>query len=474
MTKPLSIKLRLSLLVSLPTLAIIAVVSIAAYVELEEALLRNVDEILRAEGEGIMATLDEPESSEYRETELRSIIGNGKPRYPVWCRVWMDGSETDLFARGALDDAEAERLLHPAKEEQPNVGESSFFNVGREADRNRQSPSRMMWMRRLRHGEIVNVLVGRSTHYVYHELGEFYRFLLIIGVSLTLLTMWLVHVLIGWGLLPIAQAGVQLQTITHKSLGQDRARAAIVPELKPFMKALDDMLTRLDEAMRRQEQFIADAAHELRTPVAIIKSTLQTTRLQRRGVAEYEESIEETLQDIGRLERLMEQLLSLARLERPDKVGSFVEVRLDTLLGETIGVFQARAAEQGARIVFQKSSPVSLRGDESQLRQLFSNLLDNALRHGPSKGTVRVALEGLMDHRITVSVHDEGGQIPADALPHLFDRFYRVDSSRSRISGGSGLGLAIAREIVRRHGGDIRVTSDPQHGTLVVVHLPKN
>lgn len=470
--KPLSIRLRLSLLVSLLTLAIIVVVSISAYVELEESLLRNVDDILRAMGEGIVVTLDEHDSKEQREAEFRSIMGNGKSRDAVWCRIWLDGSEADLFAWGTSDNPEARQWLHPPKEMQPRVGEFSFFGMGREVRRERQSPGRAVWVRTLQKGEVVNVLVGRSTHFVYHELGEFYQFLLIIGASLTLLIFFLVPVLISLGLRPVAQASVQLEAITHKSLKRDRLKAGIVPELKPFMTALDDMLARLDEAMRRQRQFIADAAHELRTPVAIVKSTLQTTRLQHRSATEYEESIEETLQDIGRLERLIEQLLSLARLEGSDEQSSSVEVRLDALLGETVGMFEARAAQQGSRILFPKPPATWLRGNEGQLRQLFCNLIDNALRHGPAKGTVRIELEDGAGNQACVSIRDEGGQIPAEALAHLFDRFYRVDSSRSQTSGGSGLGLAIAREIAHRHGGDIEITSDRQDGTRVVVHLP--
>jgi len=104
---------------------------------------------------------------------------------------------------------------------------------------------------------------------------------------------------------------------------------------------------------------------------------------------------------------------------------------------------------------------------------LFGNLLDNAVRYGPPGGTVRVTLENSSDRRVTVAVHDDGGRIPPDALAHLFDRFYRVDSSRSQASGGSGLGLAIAREIALRHDGNIAITSDAQTGTSAIVHLPR-
>ena len=106
------------------------------------------------------------------------------------------------------------------------------------------------------------------------------------------------------------------------------------------------------------------------------------------------------------------------------------------------------------------------------MRRLFSNLLDNATRHGPEGGSVNVSITQAAVGTVQVSVHDEGGRIPAAALPHLFDRFYRTDQSRARATGGVGLGLSIAREIALRHGGDITVTSSPELGTIFSVSLP--
>lgn len=470
--KPLSIKLRLSLLVTLLTVAIIVVVSVVAYVQLEESLLKNVDEILRAMGEGMAAILDDAQDSEAREAELRSILGHRDTRSSAWCRIWADDGDRDWFVSDLPEDSHREQLLDPPLSERPEVGEISLFNLGGPNGQGRKAPYRALWIRRVQEGEVVNVLVGRSSRYVYYELSEFYRLLLIIGGGLTLLAFLAVPVLISWGLRPVAQAGAQLQAITHKSLGRERERPEVAPEVRPFMSALDGMLARLDQAMRQQKQFVADAAHELRTPVAIVKSTLQTMNLRPRTVAEYQESVDEALQDIGRLERLIEQLLSLARLEGPDRLRSSVELRLDALLGEMAEMFDARAVRQGGRVLFLQADAIWMRGDENELRKLFRNLLDNALRYGPPGGTVRVMVDEA-DREVVVRVHDEGGQIPPEALTHLFDRFYRVDSSHSQTSGGSGLGLAIAREIARRHEGDITITSNPRTGTVVSVHLAR-
>jgi len=471
--KPMSIKLRLSLLVSLLTLAVILMLSIIVYVEIKESLLRSVDTILRTTGNAIVASFEEGDSWEERENDFRSVMGNPNTGDFAWCRIWLEGSEKDMFSSGLLNYPHRSSLLERLPEEEPEVGQTSLFSTTAMIDQHDEYPFRVLWTRRIEAQQIINVLVGRSSHHVHHELVEFYQLLLVVGASLTALAFLVAPILASWGLRPIAQASAQLRKITHKSLKQDREDHEPAPELKPFVAALDDMLARLDKAMRQQEQFIADAAHELRTPVAIVKSTLQTIRLQHRSASEYEESIEETLQDIGRLERLIAQLLSLAKLEGADNPSEPAEIRLDALLGETVETFQARAAQQGNRILFPDPPVTRLRGDEDQLRRLFSNLIDNALRHGPAKDTIRVKLEHGTDHQACVSIHDEGGQIPAEALAHLFDRFYRVDPSRAQTTGGSGLGLAIAREIARRHRGEIDVTSNPETGTNVMVRLPR-
>ncbi len=171
--------------------------------------------------------------------------------------------------------------------------------------------------------------MARSSSYVYHELGEFLRLLLVFGGSMTLVALLLTPRIISWGLRSITHAGGQLEQITHRSLGHDGRIMGTVPvELRPFQSALDGMLARLNTAMQQQEQLTADAAHELRTPLAIMKSTLQTLRMQPRMAAEYEEGVDDALRDMDRMEQLVAQLLTLARLDAVDEVPDPVEVRL--------------------------------------------------------------------------------------------------------------------------------------------------
>jgi len=473
--KPLSIRLQLSLMVSFLTLAIITVLSIVAYIEFKESLLGNVDATLKAMAEGIRATLDGAESPESCEAEFRAITGYGDSGRHGRYRIWVDASEKDLFVSGSSDDPLEQQLLHPPADKQPDVGDPSLFNVVVSTESGKKHMLRTLWVRHAWNQGVVNILVALSSSYVYHEVGEFLRLLLILGGSVTLLALLLVPGIISWGLRSITRAGAQLGQITYRSLGQENQTMGDVPmELSPFRSSLHLMLARLNEAMRRQEQLTADVAHELRTPLAIIKSTLQTLRIRPRDAAEYEEGIDDALQDVKRMEQLMEQLLSLARLDTADEGPNSMRIRLDVLLESLADVFNDRARRQGASVVYADGGAISVQGDETELRQLFSNLLDNALRYGRPKGVVRITLQDGPGPWVTACVHDEGGTISPENLPHLFDRFYRVDPSRSQTSGGTGLGLAIAREIVRRHHGDIGIASDPQTGTSVVVHLPRS
>ena len=473
--KPPSIKLRLSLVVSLLTLAIITVLSAAAYVEFEESLLRNIDTTLRYMGEGIWAELiEEGVSQENRVAAFRALTGHPTSEYAGHCRIWMDGSPDDLFNSDSPVTPLARRLVHPPAEERPDVDSIGLFDISDGSGPDKRGVFRAMWMRRTYRGGIVSILVARSSSYAYHELGEFLRLLLVLGGSTTLAILLLIPKIISWGLRSITRAGGQLEQITHRDLGHGGRVMGNVPvELQPFKSALEGMLLRLDEAARRQEQFTADAAHELRTPLAIMKSSLQTLRMQPRMTAEYEEGVDDVLQDVDRMEQLVRQFLTLARLDATDKISDPVEVRLDILLESLVEVFDGRAADQGARVVYTDGGAVSVKGDETELRQLFTNLLDNALRHGPPMGVVRITLQDGSGPWVTTCVHDEGGTIPPEVLPHLFDRFYRADSSRSQASGGTGLGLAIARAIVLRHDGNIAVTSDSQAGTTAIVRLPR-
>jgi signal transduction histidine kinase len=467
----LSLKWRVSLWVSTVLVAVIATVSIVAYVEFEESHLREIDRTLLAMANGIAASLDDHESKEESAEEIRAVTAISDPNTPNFpYRIWMEGSSTDWLASDA-PDSEYGRWLRelPGRSSAPRE-EPTFVNIGRPHDE-----YRAVWMRhRIDEEGIVNIVVAGSSHFTYHELYEFLRLLLVLGASLiagsVVAIMWTVRC----GLRPIDVTAKRLQDIAHPNVKEAIFDEKKVPkELRPFVRALTDMLDRLNSVLRQQKQFTSDAAHELRTPLTLAKSTLQATQMQQRQADEYSHAIGDALEDIARMEQLIGQLLVLARMDEVNGQTATAEVELDVLLGELAETYDKKARQAGGKVILAEPSATTVRGDLDELARLFGNVLDNAVRYGPSGGTVRIALRCGPDGYATVCIHDEGGNIPPDAMPHLFDRFYRVDHSRSSSTGGAGLGLAIARQIARRHSGDISITSSPDSGTLVSIRLAR-
>jgi len=466
----LSLKWRVSLWVSTVLVAVIATVSIVAYIEFEESHLREIDRTLLAMANGITAIVDDNQSREKLEKEVRAVTATSSLKSPSFSyRVWADGSSADLLVSDAPDSKHGRWLRELPGRNGPPREEFTFVNTGYPGDE-----YRAIWMRHTINEEIMNVVVMGSSHITFHELREFLKLLLILGASLIIgsvvATMWTVRC----GLRPIDTTARRLQDIAHPNVREAIFDEKKVPkELRPFVRALTDMLGRLNGVLQQQEQFTSDAAHELRTPLASAKSTLQAAQLQQRQPDEYRQAIDDTLEDIARMERLIGQLLILARMDEVHGQTATVKVELDVLLGELAETYDQKARRSGGKVILEESSATAVRGNMDELARLFSNVLENAVRYGPPGGITRIAIDSGPDGYTTVCIRDEGGNIPPEALPYLFGRFYRVDHSRSSSTGGSGLGLAIAREIVRRHNGEISIISDARSGTLVRIRLPR-
>jgi len=465
---PLPLKWRISLLVVVVLTIVITAISAVAYHEMQEHLLANIERTLQAMASGIVAAMDDVQSLEQLEAEVRSIAGSTSRRRSNHYRVWLEGSAVDLLASDPPTSEYGLLLRSVASHKPPRQGQVVFLDMPRQDDEYRS-----IWTRCSFGDGVANVLIAHSSHHAYHEMHEFLRLLLVLGGSLILGSGIAALLTVVWGLRPVQRIGQKLRLITRHNLGKASLEDINAPsELRPFVTALSKMIARLDKAMHRQRQFTADASHELRTPLALAKSTLQAVRTKDRSIEEYRSAIDDALDDIDRIERLTKQLLTLSRMDEGGEAPDWTEISLSGLLQDLVETFDARGSSAGGRVVSESLPDVRVRGDEDALRQLFSNILDNAVRHGPAVGTVGVSMTSDRQAGARVCVHDEGGKIPDEALPRLFDRFYRVDSSRAQATGGTGLGLAIAKQIALQHGGYIEIESAPDIGTRVSVHLP--
>lgn len=278
----------------------------------------------------------------------------------------------------------------------------------------------------------------------------------------------------GWwathrGLAPLRALAESTRSITAERL-RDRLDPGQVPqELKDLVRALNDMLDRLDYAFSRLSQFSADLAHELRTPITNLMGEAEVALAHGRPVEEYRQVLESSLEEYHRLSQLISRMLFLARNEDPK--AAIAQVRLDTagLLDDVLGYFEACAEEQG--VALRREGAAFLRGDADLLRQALGNLVANALGATPQGGEILVSARPAGAWTL-LSVRDSGLGIPAEELPHLLDRFYRTREARRRKSGGTGLGLAIVHSIVTLHGGELDIASQPGVGTTVTLRLP--
>jgi heavy metal sensor kinase len=280
----------------------------------------------------------------------------------------------------------------------------------------------------------------------------------------------------GWFLANRALVPVRAITRTAAAINEtDLTRrldlAASEIELEQLVLTFNTMLDRIERAFRRERQFTADAAHELRTPLSIMQTGLEVTLSQVRSIAEYHAALQSIQEEVERLSQLSGTLLMLARTDARDLPLEIQAVDLSQMLHSVVEQFAPAAEAKGIRIESSIPPSLALAADADRLIQVIFNVVDNALKYTPEGGQVKV-IAHQTGHSIEIRIEDTGPGIPAEAQARIFDRFYRTDTSRNRNRGGFGLGLAIAKRMIDLHGGAIQVISEPGQGTQLVITLP--
>lgn len=272
-------------------------------------------------------------------------------------------------------------------------------------------------------------------------------------------------------LAPVDRITSTAATLSASDLSQRIGYHGPTDELGRLATTFDAMLDRLAAAFARERRFTADAAHELRTPLAALKGRVEVALSRPRSTGEHVATLYALAKDIDRLARLSGDLLLLARLDDGELRPEHEQVRLDDLLPSVAESLRDLVEAQGLRLQTDLTPEIIVSGDVSQLSRLFLNLLDNAVKFTPAGGSIVVRLNVEQTNAV-VAVSDSGPGIPPEQLPLLGRRFYRGSADRARGVGGSGLGLAIAGELARAHGGTLSIDSAPGQGVIVTVRLP--
>jgi heavy metal sensor kinase len=282
----------------------------------------------------------------------------------------------------------------------------------------------------------------------------------------------LAYHLAGRALRPVRAIAATARDLSQRDLHRRLSLDLPPDELGELGETFNAMLARLDSAFTALQQFTADAAHELRAPLALLRAELEVSLRYPRSPSEYRASQQIALAEVERLNGIADQLLTLARADagalRPD----FEIVDLGDLAEETVERWRPLARSRGVDLSIEVPDEGSAPADPELLRHLLDNLLDNAVRHTPAGGAVLVSVAS-RDNAWEIVVSDTGPGIPAQQRASIFERFTRGDAARGRATGGAGLGLALCRVIAEVHGGSIVLDGDGPRGATFRVYLPR-
>ncbi|HEY6482407.1 MAG TPA: ATP-binding protein [Steroidobacteraceae bacterium] len=298
--------------------------------------------------------------------------------------------------------------------------------------------------------------------------------LVMLGIGLPIAVLVAVgggFILVRRALRPVAHIANKAELISQQNLRERLPQLRTGDELEHLSISLNHMITRLEEAILSSKRFVADASHELRTPLTVMRGELESLAQDPKLQGETRETLGSALEEVDRLADIVDGLLALSRLDAGEANSERVMFDLAELATTTADQMSLLAEDRNITVRCEAAGGVFVEGDRPRMKQVVVNLLDNAIKYTPKGGHVllKIARQG---GQAILEVADDGMGIPPEALPHMFERFFRVDDSRSREQGGAGLGLSIVKSICTVHGAEVEVTSTVGNGSCFRVTQP--
>ena len=458
-------RFRLTLYYTAIQLLFLAALGGFLYYRNYRSMLHELERFLKDETRDVMAYLPQylPAIAQHFETESQ-----GERYYELSFRL-LDPQGKVLARSRSFRDSYTEPIHAEALQAALN-GDSyaEFIQLpGR--------PSRhLLVTRSFRKGEVRYIVQTLAYLEPLDKLSARFRQNIYVAIPLFVLISWVAgYTLARKVLRPVHEMARTARHITSTSLNQRLVRTNSGDEFDVLAATLNDMIGRLEESFELLRQFAADAAHELRTPLTIVKGEAEVALRSNSASPEtYRAALESTIRECDRMIGIITNLLLLSQADTDAVQLEKEPFRLDDLLTEVAETFRVLAEEAGLTLEVGQFPSVVVDGDRSRLHELFANLLDNAVKYTPTGGRITITCRADPEE-VHVDISDTGIGIPEDEQAKIFDRFYRVDRSRSRETGGSGLGLSIARWIATAHGGRIEVHSAPGSGSTFTVSLPR-
>ena len=434
------------------------------YFRLRHQLIKEVDRFILDEIKELGEILTK---NPYDKNVLRNFENHVEVRtlYPVCFRVLMESGDNFYSSKkfeeiGYVPDKRVWIKVRNGKEMRENVRPPG-----------RRRPHRIITTFLPVHGHPgYIILVGTHLKFVRKSLSNFKSNMLI-----TLPILILLGSLGGWflarkSLSPIGYIASKARNITSKNLSERLKPRGTEDEMDDLIQTINDMIARLEGSFKRMAEFTADASHELKTPICAMRGEAEVLLSKGRKAEEYQEGLAHFIEQFENLNRMINDLILLSKSDSSQVELKMVPLRLDLLIKDLCHLFQVLAEQNRIGLEMDIPEEVTVLGDKVRLQQLFTNLIDNAIKFTP-QGSIRVSVEK-NEEAVLVKIKDTGIGIPEEEQGKIFKRFYRVDKSRSKEPGGVGLGLSIAEWIAHAHHGRIEIDSELNKGSTFTVYLP--
>jgi heavy metal sensor kinase len=468
-----SLRLKLTLWYGLVVGIIILVSGILLYGSMRKSLLNDVDTSLFDTVHEVEHSITNSPESEW--SQIAQKAGEKFQLSPPFVQVMKVTSETSFNFRLA---ARSKTLIESGIKLPVKVSKMQFLFKTKKTYLILESEELSKYALRILYYPVLRdnapayiILSATSMHGTFNTLQRLIITLLVSGPLILFLISIGGYFMIKRAMRPVKAAVHTARKISAEDLSHRIRVKDSSGEIGELIETFNGLIARLEGYVNHIKRFTSDVSHELRTPLTVIRGEIEVTLMKARNKTEYEKVMRSVLEEAMRLEHIIDNLLFISRMEAQSKTIPMQEISMDKLLLHAFERWEPTAKRNGLQVTLKKLDTFTIAGNETLLNRLILNLLENAVKFTPESGEVEIALVK-RERTCVLTVKDTGFGIPAESLPHIFERFYRVDKARSRKDGGSGLGLAIVKHVAEIHGASVDVQSQIDKGTLFTVTLP--
>jgi len=440
------------------------VVCLVLYLGLRYRLLSEIDQFLLDETTEMERVLSKEPKETYFLMRFEDEV-MGRKYYPFFFQI-LDPNGKPLYVSEGFREIGyelRERVLINARNRKETLEEINSYG-GKIAFHIISTPI-------YKNGKLTEIIqLGTHLHFVRKNLSHFRN-----NILAALPVILVLGTLGGWilarrSLAPIGYIASKAENISSQNLSERLTPRGTGDEMDMLIRTINEMIARLESSFKRMAEFTADASHELKTPICAMRGEAEVLLLKERRAEEYQEGLAHFIEQFDHLNQMINDLILLSKVDTTQVELKMAPLRLDHLMKDLCNLFQVLAEQKNIVLETGLLEEVTVMGDKVRLQQLFTNLIDNAIKYTP-RGAIHITVEK-DETAVLVKIIDTGMGIPKEEREKIFKRFYRMDKSRSRETGGVGLGLSIAEWIVHAHQGSIEVDSEVNRGSTFIVSLP--